>query len=34
MVRLPGIVACAVDPVVLQTLMTVARDWNPRRYED
>jgi 3'(2'), 5'-bisphosphate nucleotidase len=33
MIRLPGIVACAVDPDVLATLVTVAKDWSPARYE-
>lgn len=32
MVRLPGIVACAVDRHVLDTLIQVARNWNPDRY--
>jgi 3'(2'), 5'-bisphosphate nucleotidase len=31
MVRLPGIVACAVDRATLQTLVTLAHDWKPRR---
>lgn len=31
MVRLPGIVACAVDRATLHTLVTLARDWTPRR---
>jgi 3'(2'), 5'-bisphosphate nucleotidase len=31
MIRLPGIVACAVNPTTLQTLVNVARDWKPRR---
>jgi 3'(2'), 5'-bisphosphate nucleotidase len=31
MVRLPGIVACAVDRATLHTLVTLARDWKPRR---
>jgi 3'(2'), 5'-bisphosphate nucleotidase len=34
MIRLPGIVACAVDHTTLQTLVNVARDWSPQRYED
>jgi 3'(2'), 5'-bisphosphate nucleotidase len=33
MIRLPGIVACAVDRTVLQTLVNVARDWSPQRYD-
>jgi 3'(2'), 5'-bisphosphate nucleotidase len=33
-VRLPGIVACAVDRSMLQTLVNLASDWSPRRYED
>lgn len=33
MIRLPGIVACAVDPHVLETLVDVARDWSPDRYD-
>jgi 3'(2'), 5'-bisphosphate nucleotidase len=32
MIRLPGIVACAVDRATLQTLVTVARDWPLQRY--
>lgn len=32
MLRLRGIVACAVDPQSLKTLCSVARDWNPNRY--
>lgn len=34
MLRLPGIVACAVDRGVLETLCNLARDWNPERYPD
>jgi 3'(2'), 5'-bisphosphate nucleotidase len=34
MVRLPGIIACALDRDTLQTLANLARDWNPRRYND
>jgi 3'(2'), 5'-bisphosphate nucleotidase len=34
MLRLPGIVACAVDRGVLQTLVNLSRDWNPERYAD
>jgi 3'(2'), 5'-bisphosphate nucleotidase len=34
MLRLPGIVACAVDRATLHTLVDVARSWSPRRYED
>jgi 3'(2'), 5'-bisphosphate nucleotidase len=33
MLRLPGIVACAVDRDVLGTLSDLARDWNPSRYD-
>jgi 3'(2'), 5'-bisphosphate nucleotidase len=32
MLRLPGIVACAVDPAVLRRLVELARDWTPVRY--
>jgi hypothetical protein len=32
MLRLPGIVACAVDRRTLQTLCDLSRDWNPDRY--
>ena len=32
MLRLPGIVACAVDPAVTRTLVDLARDWSPHRY--
>ena len=32
MLRLPGIVACSSDPVILQKLTELARDWNPNRY--
>lgn len=34
MLRLPGIVACAVDPEVVRTLVEVARGWDPARYAD
>lgn len=34
MLRLPGIVATSADPAVRQTLCDLARDWNPRRYND
>lgn len=34
MLRLPGIVACAVDADVRQKLVDLARDWNPIRYRD
>jgi 3'(2'), 5'-bisphosphate nucleotidase len=34
MLRLPGIVACSPDRNVLDTLCTLARDWNPVRYTD
>lgn len=34
MLRLRGIVACAVDPKVISTLCDVARDWNPNRYTE
>jgi 3'(2'), 5'-bisphosphate nucleotidase len=34
MLRLPGIIACSPDRAVLQTLVSVARDWNPERYAD
>ncbi len=34
MLRLPGIVACAVDPEILETLVSLARDWDQRRYAD
>jgi len=34
MIRLPGIVACAVDPLIVRTLVELARDWNPVRYAD
>lgn len=34
MLRLPGIVACAVDRGVLRTLVELSRDWNPQRYVD
>jgi 3'(2'), 5'-bisphosphate nucleotidase len=33
MLRLPGIVATAVDPKVLSTLVEVAKDWSRVRYE-
>lgn len=32
MLRLPGIVACGVNPTVIDTLCAVAKDWNPDRY--
>ena len=32
MIRLPGIVACCTNPKTLDTLCTLARDWNPNRY--
>ena len=34
MLRLPGIVACAVNRDALQMLTKLARDWNPNRYSD
>ena len=34
MLRLPGIVACAVNRRTLATLVGLARDWNPNRYQD
>jgi 3'(2'), 5'-bisphosphate nucleotidase len=34
MLRLPGIVACAVDRRTLQMLCNLARDWNPVRYAE
>lgn len=34
MLRLPGIVACSPNRQTLETLMRVARDWNPVRYSD
>jgi 3'(2'), 5'-bisphosphate nucleotidase len=34
MIRLPGIVACCTNPKTLDTLCTLARDWNPSRYSD
>lgn len=34
MLRLPGIVACAIDADVRQKLVDLARDWNPIRYRD
>ena len=33
MFRLPGIVACAIDRRVIATLVDVARNWSPERYE-
>jgi len=33
MLRLPGIVACAIDRDTLQTLTSLARDWNQQRYQ-
>lgn len=32
MLRLPGIVACAVDPAMLRPLVDVAKKWSPERY--
>ena len=32
MLRLPGIVACAVDRGTIATLVDVAREWSPERY--
>lgn len=32
MLRLPGIVACGVNPTVIDTLCDVAKSWNPDRY--
>lgn len=32
MLRLPGIVACSVDPRIRETLCRVAKDWSPERY--
>ena len=34
MLRLPGIVACAVNRESLKTLCELAKDWNPVRYVD
>jgi 3'(2'), 5'-bisphosphate nucleotidase len=34
MLRLPGIVATAVDPAVLPVLVDLAKDWNPIRYAE
>ncbi len=34
MLRLPGIVACAINRQTLETLCNLARDWNPVRYVD
>ena len=34
MIRLPGIVACCTNPQTLDTLCTLARDWNPNRYTE
>jgi 3'(2'), 5'-bisphosphate nucleotidase len=34
MIRLPGIVATSYDRGVLDTLCTLARDWNPVRYAE
>ena len=34
MLRLPGIVACAVNRASLKTLVDLAKDWNPVRYVD
>ncbi len=33
MLRLPGIVACAVSPTVRETLVQVAQDWSLERYK-
>jgi 3'(2'), 5'-bisphosphate nucleotidase len=33
MLRLPGIIATATTPAVLDQLSQLAHDWNPRRYE-
>jgi 3'(2'), 5'-bisphosphate nucleotidase len=32
MLRVPGIVVCAVDPAMIAPLVDVARRWNPQRY--
>jgi 3'(2'), 5'-bisphosphate nucleotidase len=32
MIRLPGIVACSTNRMTLDTLCTLARDWDPNRY--
>jgi 3'(2'), 5'-bisphosphate nucleotidase len=34
MLRLPGIVACAVNRKTLETLVNLAKDWNPVRYAE
>jgi 3'(2'), 5'-bisphosphate nucleotidase len=34
MLRLPGIVACAINRQTLETLCDLARDWSPVRYAD
>jgi hypothetical protein len=34
MLRLTGIIACAVNRRSLQTLADLARDWNPNRYAE
>jgi len=34
MLRLPGIVACSANPETLQTLCSLAHDWDPVRYRD
>lgn len=34
MIRLPGIVACSVNPQTLDTLCRVAQNWNRNRYTD
>lgn len=34
MLRLPGIVACAINPQTLDILCNLAQDWNPVRYTD
>jgi 3'(2'), 5'-bisphosphate nucleotidase len=34
MLRLPGIIACSANREILDTLVELARDWNPVRYAD
>jgi 3'(2'), 5'-bisphosphate nucleotidase len=34
MLRLPGIIACSPDRGILETLVRLARDWNPVRYAE
>lgn len=34
MLRLPGVVACAINRETLDTLCDLAADWNPNRYND